>query len=164
MPRVRPPLLSCVQCKKSHECAFGQDKHNAITCKSQIPFGTDESCYTRFGLGKIFHLICIQWNLQLMKYFRNWIKISQDEGGWAERGCTLDEKKMTDPMETDENVNYCHKSGCNNGNILYSHCLSCKSNLKGECALLSDPDSHVAQCKGIYSHEQRGCYTLTKSA
>lgn len=53
MPRVRPPLLSCVHCKKSHECAFGQDKNNAVTCKSQIPFGTDESCYTRFGLGNM---------------------------------------------------------------------------------------------------------------
>lgn len=52
MPRVRPPLLSCIQCQKSHECAFGQDKSNATACKSQIQFGKKESCYTHFGFGE----------------------------------------------------------------------------------------------------------------
>lgn len=50
--KIRPPSISCVQCDKSVECAFGQDKKNATKCKTDVSFGDEESCYTHYSLSK----------------------------------------------------------------------------------------------------------------
>lgn len=50
-PRVKPPTLSCVQCDKSIECAFGQNNTQTVQCKNDIPFGSEENCYTYFDAG-----------------------------------------------------------------------------------------------------------------
>lgn len=53
MPKMREPLLSCVHCSESEECAFGQSREKAILCKSSIQFGNEESCFTHFNYGKL---------------------------------------------------------------------------------------------------------------
>lgn len=55
--RVKPPTLSCVNCDKSNECAFGQDKSTATACKNDVPFGSEETCYTYFSHGKKNHIL-----------------------------------------------------------------------------------------------------------
>lgn len=55
------------------------------------------------------------------------------------------------------------KSGCNNGNVIHSNCVHCKSGFEGNCVEISDSNGLVDQCKGTYSYEKRGCYTMLKS-
>lgn len=50
IPKVKSASLSCVQCNKSEECAFGHEE--TTPCESEIPFGSEEFCYTHFNAGK----------------------------------------------------------------------------------------------------------------
>lgn len=51
IPKVRPSSLSCVQCNKSEECAFGHVE--ATPCQTEVPFGSKEFCYILHNTGKI---------------------------------------------------------------------------------------------------------------
>ncbi|XP_055309662.1 uncharacterized protein LOC129573299 [Sitodiplosis mosellana] len=135
MARIRPPSLSCVHCGKSAECSFGQDEKDATQCKTNVPFGAEESCYTQYSL----------------------------DGSLTERGCTLDAKKTLESLQDTEKISFCSETGCNDKNIKQSQCVACKSGFDGQCAKISDVDSLIKQCKGKYSHEKRGCYTMLKN-
>lgn len=137
MAKIGSPSLSCIHCDKSAECAFGQPNVEAIPCKADVPFGTEESCYVHY-----YHL---------------------GNESWAQRGCTIDSKKTFDYKENNENIIFCTEIGCNLENIIHSQCISCESGFDGNCATISDVDGLVKQCKGTYSHDKRGCYTMVKS-
>lgn len=83
----------------------------------------------------------------------------QDER-WATRGCTID---ISDAIDSTENIEICSGFGCNSENILHSQCVSCESDVDGECAKVENKDSFMKKCEGTYPHEKRGCYTLVKS-
>ncbi|XP_031624689.1 prestalk protein-like isoform X2 [Contarinia nasturtii] len=134
VPKTRPPSLSCVRCGKSEECAFGQDKKNAVPCSNIVPFGVDESCFIRYNL----------------------------VDGWAVRGCTNDDDDKT-PTFPNNNTLLCRTSTCNYDNVIRSSCVSCESGLKGKCAEISDEKSLVKQCEGTYPYEYRGCFTIMKN-
>lgn len=86
-----------------------------------------------------------------------------NESRWAERGCTVELTNISSASADNlESITTCSQSGCNNGNIMYSHCVLCESDVKGKCATLSDASVFIGQCEGIYSHDRRGCYTLNK--
>lgn len=76
------------------------------------------------------------------------------------RGCTLDKSEAFDSIE---NVEFCSESGCNIENTLHSQCVSCESDVDGECAKVANKDSFMKKCDGTYPFEKRGCYTLVKS-
>lgn len=40
------PELSCVNCKDSDECAYGQNSADAIPCTKDIVLGDQETCFT----------------------------------------------------------------------------------------------------------------------
>lgn len=84
-----------------------------------------------------------------------------DNNGSTERGCTLDRKRK--PSEKYKNVVICKRSGCNRKNKLYSNCIVCDSKSDDKCHELPDPKVFTKQCKGIYSYDKRGCYTLKQS-
>lgn len=84
-----------------------------------------------------------------------------EDGCWAQRGCTIDQK-IFDSTEDGEDVLLCSESGCNNENVLHSQCVTCTSDLQGECADITNKDGFLQQCEGIYPYEKRGCYTLVK--
>lgn len=77
---------------------------------------------------------------------------------WTERGCTLDVHENVEKYAV-----VCTKSGCNTENVIHSHCVHCESHARGLCSVISNPDNLSKQCTGIYSFEDRGCYTLRKS-
>lgn len=88
------------------------------------------------------------------------LNVFQGEG-WVERGCTLDQKEHS---KWPEDVKVCSEPGCNFENVVHSHCMQCESDLEGECAhVISNKESFLKQCKGNYSYEKRGCYTMVKS-
>lgn len=57
MAKVNPPSLSCISCKKSVECAFGQDNKEATACEAGVPFGEQESCYIHYSLGELNYFL-----------------------------------------------------------------------------------------------------------
>lgn len=61
-PKIRNSTLSCIQCKASHECAFGFERDSAGRCKEGVRLGLEESCYVYFRNGmanhKIQRLLC----------------------------------------------------------------------------------------------------------
>lgn len=59
-------------------------------------------------------------------------------------------------------IKTCSQSGCNHENVQYSHCVSCESDLKGECANISDASALIGKCEGQYPYDRRGCFTLNK--
>lgn len=50
-PKIRPSTLSCIQCRGSHECAFGFEKDSASRCKADVRLGLEESCYIYYRNG-----------------------------------------------------------------------------------------------------------------
>lgn len=44
--------------------------------------------------------------------------------------------------------------------MAHSYCLSCESELDGDCVSISDRESLTKQCEGTYPYDKRGCYTL----
>lgn len=78
--------------------------------------------------------------------------------GKVERGCTLD-------IDTPLNEEYktCLESGCNGENIRFSRCLSCNSDIKGNCSKVQDPLQYIQSCDHLnYPFDRRGCYTAMK--
>lgn len=44
-PKRKMPTLSCIQCDRSAECAFGQKHIEPTPCQSDVLLGVAESCY-----------------------------------------------------------------------------------------------------------------------
>lgn len=65
--------------------------------------------------------------------------------------------------ENIENIKYTTESRDNIENVVYSQCVSCVSSSNSNCTTISDVDGLLKQCKGIYSYEKSGCYTMFKS-
>lgn len=82
----------------------------------------------------------------------------ESDEGWTERGCTLDNNENVEKFAT-----LCNETRCNRENAIHSHCIHCESHAKGLCSVISDPNSLSQQCTGIYSFEDRGCFTMNKS-
>lgn len=161
---MRRPILSCIQCNKSKECAYGHDQGTAIQCKNDIPFSWVESCYTHFNAGNFSYTnLRLKTYTKLMQIFLHYkCNIFHKAEGWAERGCTLDIEGNSPFNEDTKHIDLCMEPGCNSENILYSHCIMCKSGLDGDCATITYPIIQTKQCIGTYSHEKRGCYTMVK--
>lgn len=44
-PKLRKPQLSCVTCKDTKECEFGQKPSSVTACLKDVTFGDEESCF-----------------------------------------------------------------------------------------------------------------------
>lgn len=80
--------------------------------------------------------------------------------GWTERGCTLDDQINVN-QEHVQTIT-CTESGCNIENTQFSTCIHCESHLGERCDDILDPKPFSKQCQGIYSHNDRGCFTMIK--
>lgn len=60
-PKIRNSTLSCIQCKGSHECAFGFEKDSASRCKKDVRLGLEETCYIYFRNGMTNHKNNVIW-------------------------------------------------------------------------------------------------------
>lgn len=86
-------------------------------------------------------------------------------GKVVERGCTLDVfDKGEDWCMEEDGCNTCTGDYCNNANAHFSSCVQCGSDIKGNCAVLSNFENNVGKCeRSPYPFSKRGCYISVES-
>ncbi|XP_055308419.1 uncharacterized protein LOC129572481 [Sitodiplosis mosellana] len=131
-PKVKQAELSCTKCSDAKECAFGQSLSAAIVCLNDVTFGDQESCFVHTIPGS----------------------------STVERGCTLD-VNATNWCKEEIGCEKCLRKGCNTQNVRHSWCLRCQSDVKGDCAKISNPNEFIEECDHLpYTYSKRGCYTI----